>query len=86
VFGALTLYILSSASVLRLRKTAPELARPYRTPWYPVTPVIALVLSVVCMVAMADAHPKLAVVYVALIAGSLGLFLAFVPKARRTRF
>ena len=86
VFGALTLYILSSAAVLRLRKTAPDLARPYKTPWYPVTPVIALVLSVVCVIAMADAHPTLALVYVAMVAGSLGLFLVFVPKARRTRF
>jgi ethanolamine permease len=86
VFGALTLYILSSASVLRLRRSEPELARPYRTPGYPVTPIIALAIAVVCMAAMVWTHPILALVY----AGGLGtgwaLFARFVPPERRTRF
>src|SRR6185503_12635452 len=42
VFGALTLYALASLSVIKLRIREPELARPYRTPLYPLTPIIAL--------------------------------------------
>jgi ethanolamine permease len=86
VFGALTLYILSSAAVIRLRWIAPELPRPYRTPLYPVTPVVALVLSVVCVVAMAWAYPKLALIYAAILFGSWLVFAIFVPAARREEF
>ncbi len=86
VFGALTLYVLSSASVLRLRKTEPDLARPYRTPLYPLTPIIALVLSVVCLGAMVWSYPVLAGVFAGILATSWLLFLVFVPADRRTTF
>lgn len=86
VFGALTLYILSSIAVLRLRRTEPELPRPYRAPLYPFTPVIALVLAIVCFGAMIWIHPKLAAIYGAILAVSWILFVAFVPAAQRTRF
>lgn len=86
VFGALTLYILSSAAVLQLRRTEPDLERPYRTPLYPLTPLVALALSAVCAIAMAWAHPYLALIYAAMLLGSWLLFLAFVPRERRTCF
>src|SRR5688572_26474423 len=35
VFGALTLYIISMISLLKLRKTEPELERPFKVPAYP---------------------------------------------------
>ena len=35
------------AGVIVLRRTHPELARPYRTPWYPVVPVIFMVLATI---------------------------------------
>jgi ethanolamine permease len=86
VLGALTLYILSSAAVLRLRRTEPDLERPYRTPLYPATPIAALAIAIVCLAAMVWTHPILSLVY----AGSLGagwlLFAVFVPPERRTRF
>jgi ethanolamine permease len=85
VFGALTLYVLSSAAVLVLRAREPELARPYRTPGYPATPVIALVLSAVCLAAMVWSYPTLAVVYLAIVVGAWLLFVLFVPKERRLR-
>jgi len=86
VFGALTMYVLSSAAVLQLRRTDPGLERPYRTPLYPVTPIVALVLSLVCVIAMAWYHPWLALVYAAALGVSWALFAVFVPVARRTRF
>jgi len=51
VFAALISYVLMMASHLKLRRDMPQLERPYRTPAYPVTPVIALVLSVIAMAA-----------------------------------
>lgn len=97
VFGALTLYILSSAALIQLRRKAPSLAaaavdgaadlpRPYRTPLYPLTPLVALVLSLVCVVAMAWSHPRLFALYLGILGGSWVLFAVFVPASRRTRF
>src|SRR4051812_6940534 len=68
VFGALTLYVLSSAAVLRLRATAPDLPRPYKAPMYPVTPIMALVLALVCFASMVWSHPKLALAYAGILA------------------
>jgi ethanolamine permease len=86
VFGALTLYILSSAAVMKLRRSEPDLVRPYRTPLYPYTPITALVLSLVCVVAMVWTYPWHALIYVALLGGSWVLFALFVSKDRHTTF
>jgi ethanolamine permease len=86
VFGALVLYVLSSAAVLRLRATEPELPRPYRAPLYPLTPIIALVLSLVCLGAMIWSYPVLAAVFAGILAISWLLFLVLVPAHKRTTF
>lgn len=52
VFGAITLYIISMLAVLKLRKTQPTLNRPFKVPFYPVTPIIALVLAIICLSAL----------------------------------
>jgi ethanolamine permease len=76
VFGALALYILSSAAVIRLRTTEPALPRPYRTPLYPVTPVLALVLALVCMGSMAWSHPWHAAIFAGVLVASWVGFVA----------
>ena len=86
VFGALTLYVLSTAAVLRLRTTEPDLPRPYKTPLYPYTPIIALVLSLVALAAMVWQHPRLALVYAAIVGVAWLAFALFVPADRRTTF
>jgi len=74
VFGALTLYIISMIALLRLRKTEPQLERPFRVPMYPAFPVTALTIAVVSFVAMTIYNGKLALVYFLL----LGIcFVAF---------
>lgn len=50
VFAALVSYVMMMVSHLVLRRREPEMARPYRTPLYPVTPVVALVLALVALV------------------------------------
>jgi ethanolamine permease len=52
VFGAIVMYIVSMISLFRLRKTEPNLERTFRAPGYPIVPGIALVLAVVCLIAM----------------------------------
>jgi ethanolamine permease len=74
VFGALTLYIISMISMLRLRKKEPELERPFRVPLYPVFPVVALIIASVAIVAMTVYNFNLALFYILLMALSFGIF------------
>ncbi len=77
VFGALTLYILSMISLLRLRKSEPDLKRPFKVPLYPASPVIALVIALISFISMTIYNFKLAVVYGGLLAGCYLLFKLF---------
>src|ERR1700760_1139041 len=72
VFGALTLYILSMISMLLLGKKEPDLDRPFRVPFYPVFPIIALVISALSIIAMTIYNFALALFYILL------LFISFV--------
>lgn len=46
VLAQFVFYALSSAAVIKLRRTAPHLPRPYRTWGYPVTPVVFIAFAV----------------------------------------
>jgi len=61
--GAVTLYVFGMVTVLALRRKEPELERPYRTPGYPATPVIALVVALACLVALICLNIILAAIY-----------------------
>jgi len=77
VFGALTLYIISMIALLKLRKTEPDMERPFKVPFYPWFPVIALLIAIVSFVAMTIYNTKLAVIYILLMAISFGIFKFF---------
>jgi ethanolamine permease len=68
VFGAIVMYLMSMASLIKLRKSEPELLRPYRAPFYPVFPITAMVLGVVCLIAMIWFNFSLFLVFVGLMA------------------
>jgi len=63
VFGALTLYIISMLSVIRLRRKEPGMPRPFRVPLYPFTPVAALVLAIISLAALTYYNGFLASLY-----------------------
>ena len=67
VFGALTLYIISMIALLRLRKTEPGLARPFKVPFYPLSPIIALVIALVSFIAMCFYNFSLAIIYISIL-------------------
>ena len=52
VLGAVVMYIMSMVSLFMLRCKAPGLIRPFRAPFYPVFPTIALLIAVVCLIAI----------------------------------
>jgi ethanolamine permease len=74
VFGALSLYIISMLSLLRLRKTEPELPRPFKVPAYPAFPVIALIIAILSFIAMAVYNITLVAIYFLIIGVSYGIF------------
>lgn len=77
VFGAITLYIFSCLAIIRLRKTEPDMPRPFRTPFYPVVPIIALCIASVALVAMSYFNSKLAIIYFAVITFAFVLYKLF---------
>jgi ethanolamine permease len=54
--GAVTLYPLSMQALFNLRRLEPDLPRPFRTPCYPVFPLVAQVLSTIVLVTMLCAN------------------------------
>lgn len=74
VFGALTLYIISMISLLKLRQKEPELHRPFKVPLYPVFPIVALVIASFSFIAMAFYNGKLALIYFLLLGLSFTVF------------
>ena len=62
-FGALTPYALSMISMIRLRRQQPDLPRPFRVPFYPASPIIALVISLVALVSITIYNHWLALIY-----------------------
>ena len=63
VLGALTLYVISMVTCIALRRREPGLERPFRVPWYPVFPMVALGIATVCLVALVTLYVKLSVIY-----------------------
>lgn len=81
VFGALTLYIISMIAMLRLRKTEPQLERPFKVPMYPFFPVIALAIALFSFVVMTIYNAKLAMVYFIILGLCYGAFKLVKVKA-----
>lgn len=48
-FGALVSYIMMNLSLIILRKKEPNLARPYKAPFYPVVPIVCIILSTLAL-------------------------------------
>ncbi|MCF5918961.1 amino acid permease, partial [Xanthomonas perforans] len=67
VFGAIVMYVMSMLSLFRLRRAEPGLERSFRAPWYPVVPAIALLLALVCLVAMVWFNPIVALIFLGLL-------------------
>lgn len=67
-FGALLMYVVSMASLFRLRAIEPELPRPFRAPLYPVAPAFALGMASLALVTMVWNNRELAAIFAGLMA------------------
>jgi ethanolamine permease len=81
VFGAIVMYIVSMASLFKLRRAEPALARPFRAPLFPWFPAFALAAAVVCLLTMTYYNPLIALLFVVL--GVLGYGYFLTTRKRR---
>ena len=72
VLGAVTMYMMSMVSLFILRKKEPDLERPFISPFYPIFPATALVISLICMVAIMYFNVMVSLLFL----GILALFIA----------
>jgi ethanolamine permease len=72
--GAVVMYIISMICLFMLRRKEPALERPFKAPFYPVFPFIALLLSVVCLVAIVYYNLRLSLLFFAVIIAGLIVF------------
>lgn len=63
--GAVVVYIISMLSLFKLRIKSPEMARPYKAPFYPWLPAVALLLSLVALAAMIYNYAGLCLLFLA---------------------
>lgn len=77
VLGAVVLYIVSVAALIKLRQSEPEMERPFRVPLYPFTPLLALVIGVVCLVALVYFNLIVSLIFFGTLAGGFLLFKGF---------
>ncbi|MFT9100110.1 MAG: ethanolamine permease [Zymomonas mobilis subsp. pomaceae] len=66
VLGSLTMYVLSMISLFRLRRTMPDLPRPYKAPFYPFLPAFALVGALFLLAAVIYYNLGISLIYMLL--------------------
>ena len=76
--GAIVMYIMSMASLIRLRRREPGMERPFRAPLYPFFPLTALTLAVVSLLAIVYYNLAISVIFLA-----IGLLGAVASRGRR---
>lgn len=80
VLGAIVMYILTMISLFILRTKEPSLIRPYKAPFYPIFPFIALMLSVLCLVAIICYNQVLSSIFFIVLFLSTSIFAFFGKK------
>jgi APA family basic amino acid/polyamine antiporter len=81
IFGATIFYSAAIASVFVLRRTRPDLPRPYRTWGYPITPALYMVAAAVLLASMLVKTPFESLTGLGIIALGLPAYFFF---SRRT--
>ena len=83
VLGALGVYTVSMAAVIKLRRSEPALERPFRAPLHPWLPGVAIVLSLVSFASVGVGSPAIVALYLGALALGALAFRARGAAARR---
>jgi len=79
-FGALGLYIVSLITFFKLRKSHPDMPRPFKAFLYPYAQIAALIIAIVSFIAMTIFNPTLAAIYFALMALGFAWYKFYVTE------
>jgi ethanolamine permease len=79
VLGAIVMYMMSMVSLFILRKKEPALERPFIAPFYPMFPAIALLISVVCLIAIIYYNFQISLIF---FAGLMVVTIVFVSLGK----
>lgn len=74
VLGAIVMYIVSMASLFKLRLSEPNLERSFRAPGYPLVPAFALFAACICLAALIYYNPLLTGIFVGFLALAFAYF------------
>jgi basic amino acid/polyamine antiporter, APA family len=86
VFTICIFFVLAAFAVMRLRRTRPELARPFRTPLYPILPIVVVIANGGLVLNTVIADPKGSAIGVAMVLIGLPAYYAFKWKNTRHSF
>ena len=81
VFGAITMYIISMLALFKLRRSEPNMVRPFSAPFYPIAPLFALGAAVVCLGTMVYYNVLIALIFVGLLLAGYVVF--YLTRGRR---
>ncbi|OXA78286.1 amino acid/polyamine/organocation transporter, APC superfamily [Flavobacterium aquidurense] len=79
-FTSIIVWGLAYCSLIKLRNSEPDLARPYRSAWYPWSTILAIVASVALLAGFIYSDPKSFVIIVGITIISYPLFLVLKRK------
>jgi basic amino acid/polyamine antiporter, APA family len=75
--GTLLAFVLVSAGVWVMRRTHPEVHRPFRTPWVPVVPILAIILSGLLIIGLSPMTQLRLIVWLVI---GLGIYFGYGRK------
>lgn len=81
IFAEWMLYGLATAGVLVLRRKRPQMARPYRTPGYPMVPVLFVLVAACLLVSTLVESPRESLMGLAVIVAGLPCYFYWKRKA-----
>ena len=66
VLGMMAMYSVSIAALFKLRKSRPDMVRPFKVPFYPIVPAFSLIGTTFAFACMAWYYTSLVIVFAAL--------------------
>lgn len=72
--GAVVVYVISMLSLFKLRRSQPGMERPYKAPFYPLFPAIAMVIGFIALASMIYLYQGLSALF---FAGLIGVIMVY---------
>jgi ethanolamine permease len=76
VLGAIIMYMMSMISLFVLRVKDPNMERPFKAPFYPVFPAVALIISFICLLAIIYYNIQISLLFFAGLTIAVLIFVA----------